>query len=65
MIQDLIELCGKKVKGGHDAPVGSQIVLFHNFFVVYSVPDVDIAGKNQFIDSRVEIDDVRRCFFYV
>ena len=57
-VEDLINPGSEKVQRREDAAVRAEVVLFHDFFVVYRVPDIDVAVKGDITDGGIEVDYV-------
>ena len=56
----MVDFRCEEVETCQDAPVGAEVVLFHYFFVVYRVADVDVAFEGHGADCGIEVDDVGR-----
>ena len=58
VIVEVGDLAGEKVEAGHDGPVGAQLVLGHDLFVVEGGADVVVGGVGQEGDGRVGVDQL-------
>ena len=54
-VKNLVDFGGEEIERGKDTAVGAQVVLFHYFFVVYRVPDVDVAVEGDGADGGVKV----------
>jgi len=64
-VEDLVEAGGEEVERGHDAAVGPEAVLLHDFLVLDRVADVDVGAERDAGRGRVQVDDVGRLLLHV
>jgi hypothetical protein len=63
--EDLVDFGGKEIEGCENSTVGSEVVRFHYFFVVYAVANIDIAIEGNIAYGGIKVNDVWRCFLRV
>jgi hypothetical protein len=61
----LVEFGGEQVQGSDDGAVGSQVVLFHDFFVVDGVSNINVCSVSEVGDCGVEVKCVKWFLFGV
>ncbi len=58
-IQDLIEFCGEQVQRRQDTTIRTEVIRFHDLFVIDRISDINVCSVWEGSDSWIEVEDIR------